>query len=124
MNSTQISKLNCKFAKIYNKEEMICMLMEESAELIQACNKYLRYVSKKRKSKKKKKLIQDLSSMKKDVMSSLIEEIADTEIFIERIKLQLKISDKDILKWKASKLKRQKARLKEERRTQIKQKGI
>ena len=116
MDKNKLTKLNAKFAKIYDKEDMICMLMEESAELIQACNKYLRYIHKKKKYKKKKKNIETLKSLNKEVMESLTEEIADTEIFIERIKMQLDIKDSDIDKWKKAKLHRQLGRLKFERK--------
>ena len=116
MDKAKLTKLNAKFAKIYDKEDMLCMLMEESAELIQACNKYLRYIHKKKKYKKKKKNIETLKSLNKEVVESLTEEIADTEIFIERIKMQLDIKDSDIDKWKKAKLQRQLGRLKFERK--------
>jgi NTP pyrophosphatase (non-canonical NTP hydrolase) len=116
--SDKITKLNAKFAKVYDIEDMLCMLMEESAELIQACNKYLRYIHKKKSYKKKKKNVEALKSLNKEVIESLTEEIADTEIFIERIKMQLDIKESEIGKWKKAKLKRQQGRLRNERKNE------
>lgn len=112
----KLVKLNTKFAKIYDLEDMLCMLMEESAELIQACNKYMRYLNKKKKYKKKKKNTEELKSLNKEVIENLVEEIADTEIFIERIKIQLGIKNSEVIKWKKNKLHRQENRLKMEKR--------
>ena len=120
MKVSSLTKLNGKFAKVYDKQDMLCMLMEECAELIQACNKYLRYMHKKKKFKRKKKNIEALKNLKKEVRETLTEEIADVEIFIERIKIQLDLDEKEVIKWKKMKLHRQEGRLKEERRNERK----
>lgn len=95
-----------KLRKTYHKDNFLSMTMEESGELIQACNKYRRSV------RHKKKNLQVTSLKKKDAFNNLKEEIVDVEIAIELLKESLDISDKELKKIKHGKLKKALKRVK------------
>lgn len=95
-----------KLKKNYDKDNFLSMMMEESGELIQACNKYRRSVH------HKKKKLQVTSLKKKDAFYNLKEEIADVEIAIDLLKLSLDIPKKEIKKIKHGKIKKALKRLK------------
>ena len=64
--------------RFFGEKEQIAMCMEECAELIQACSKYLRD-----------------DSGGKNTEDSVVEEIADVEIMIKQVKIILNNNNKD-----------------------------
>jgi NTP pyrophosphatase (non-canonical NTP hydrolase) len=86
MNKKERRSLYATAIKAFGRFAQMDMLVEESAELIQAVNKYKR----------------DLNIL---TAANLAEEIADVEIMIEQIKDIVNLDD-TIKKYKAEKLKR------------------
>ena len=101
-----MDKVLKKLNQTYDKDNFLSMLMEESGELIQACNKYRRSVRHKRKK------LQITSLKKKDAYENLKEEIVDVEIAISLLKKSLGISEKELRHIKTEKLKKANKRLK------------
>ena len=101
-----MDKVLKKLNQTYDKDNFLSMLMEESGELIQACNKYRRSVSHKRKK------LQITSLKKKGAYENLKEEIVDVEIAISLLKTSLGISEKELKHIKTEKLKKANKRLK------------
>ena len=101
-----MDKVLKKLNQTYDKDNFLSMLMEESGELIQACNKYRRSVRHKRKK------LQITSLKKKDAYENLKEEIVDVEISISLLKKSLGISEKELRHIKTEKLKKANKRLK------------
>lgn len=90
-----------KIAQCYNDEYLFGLASEESAELIQAINKLLRFLN-----------AGEYKGKEKELKEHLFEEIADVEILLQILKNRLK-SETEVYSWKVKKVKRWKERLKE-----------
>ena len=98
-------------ATYYGVEAQLRQLMEESGELIQACNKYLRIED-------GGQIVvmpgMDAAECRKHAIDSIIEEIADVDIMIKQAIYLLDISYEDLLKVELAKIKRTHDRMKKQ----------
>lgn len=93
-----ISEQNKEVGKYYGYEAQSSQLIEESAELIQAINKY-------RRASTSLGIPVD-ESKKERALDNLKEEIVDVEIMLEQIKYLLELSDEELAAIKVYKVNR------------------
>ena len=82
----------------YSDEYLLHLMQEESAELIQAINKWIRFLN-----------AGEYTGHGAEILSHLYEEIADNEILIQSIKNRF-ACENEVYDWKKKKLKRWKER--------------
>lgn len=78
---------NIKLGDYYGKDRELGLLQEECAELIQAISKYKRAFD---------HLNENFDNTVKNAEEAMIDEIADVEILIDRVKYLCNIDDEDI----------------------------
>ena len=78
---------NIKLGDYYGKDRELSLLQEECAELIQAISKYKRAFD---------RLNENFDNTVNGAEEAMIEEIADVEILIDRVKYLCNIDDEDI----------------------------
>ena len=98
-----MNKLNEKNAEHYGAEKQMIVLIEELAELAQACTKWLRMHQKG----------QTVRKTEAEVMENLIEELADVSIMTDQIKHLLGVTEKQLHDIRSEKIMRTAAQINE-----------
>ena len=99
-----------KIANHYGFSKQSRQLAEEAAELIQAVNKYYRF----RNSNNTRDEILSSVNDSNMLIQNIAEEIADSEIMLEQMKILLNISNEAVEGIKAKKVDRQLKRIEQE----------